>query len=63
EQNSQNSNRYIPEQIVLSKSNVNIPNPVISQCIAHASSTGTSSKLLEDDIPHLIYLITHLATK
>ncbi|CAG8775377.1 4289_t:CDS:1, partial [Acaulospora morrowiae] len=37
--------------IVLSKSNVNIPNPVISQCIAHASSTGTSSKLLEDDIP------------
>ncbi|CAG8779713.1 10261_t:CDS:1, partial [Acaulospora colombiana] len=36
---------------VLSLLKVNIPNPIISQCIAHASSTGTSSKLLEDDIP------------
>ncbi|CAG8694394.1 16988_t:CDS:2, partial [Cetraspora pellucida] len=44
-QSSQNSNRYIPEQIVLSQreSNVNIPNSVISPA-------GTSSKSLEDNI-------------
>ncbi|CAG8785046.1 4947_t:CDS:1 [Racocetra persica] len=46
EQSSQNGNRYIPEQIVLSQreSNVNIPNLVISLA-------GTSSKSLEDNIP------------
>ncbi|CAG8837966.1 34754_t:CDS:2, partial [Racocetra persica] len=46
EQSSQNSNRYIPEQIVLSQreSNVNIPNPIIRPA-------GTSSKSLENNIP------------
>ncbi|CAG8618225.1 1864_t:CDS:2, partial [Diversispora eburnea] len=52
EQSLQNeNNRYTPEQIVLSQreSDVNIPNPVISQCISRASSTSTNSKLLKDD--------------